>query len=157
MEFVKTSVQQIIDTYNILNTTLKPDIFFKRLNFLFDKLLLLQKYEKYGIFTENNPTKRIRDIQAGLESRVACFVSRYMNYAWKSSAKMKASFDKEEKFSDFANKLISAFDCAHTFWEGNRGFPHYTGPLFTDANYQQVQAIWDESCDKSFDDMIIHF
>lgn len=157
IESIQSSVKQIVDTYKILNSTLKPDIFFQRLGFLFDTLLYLQRYEKYGIFTENNPTKRIEDILNGLGDRVSLFVGRYMNHAWKTSSKIKSESCREDTYVDFVNKLISAFDCADTFWTGNKGFPHYTGPLFTKENYDQVQSIWDEACDKDFDDMIIYF
>lgn len=74
IESINDSVHKIVETYSILNSTLKPDIFFGRLGFLFDTLLSLQRYEKYEIFTENNPTKRIGDIQDGLENRVSQFI-----------------------------------------------------------------------------------
>lgn len=156
IESINMRVNQIIDTYNILNSTLKPDVFFGRLGFLFDTLLALQQYERYGIFTENSPSKRIRDIECGLEDRVHDFINRYMTNAWKKSAAMKTQKGKEDKYEDFVIKLIAAFDCANSFWKGNKGFPHYTKPLFTKENFQQVQDIYDESF-KPFDDMIIYF
>ena len=157
IESINMRVNQIVDTYHILNTTLKPEIFFQRLGFLFDTLLSLQKYEKYGVFTANSPTKRIKDIEYGLEDRVHDFICRYMSNVWKKSAAFKTEKVKRDKYKDFVIKLISAFDCADSFWEGNKGFPHYTKPLFTKENYAQVQAIYDEMCDKDFDDMIIYF
>lgn len=157
IESIRNSVKKIEETYKILNSTLKPEIFFQRLGFLFDTLLSLQKYEDFGIFTENTPSKRLREIQEGLENRVSNFIVRYMRNAWEVSSTIKSEDDKEEKYADFVNKLISALDCAGTFWGGAKGHPHYTGPLFTEANYQHVQAIWDECCDKSFENMILYF
>ena len=58
-----------------------------------------------------------------------------MNHAWNVSAKIKSQSIKEDTYADFVNKLISAFDCADTFWTGSKGFPHYRGPLFTEENY----------------------
>lgn len=151
-EFINNSVQQIVDTYKILNTTIKPDVFFKRLNFLFDVLMTLQVYEKYGVFTENTPTKRINDINTGLEARVSRFVDRYMAYTHETVSALKTKKGKEEKYADLVIKLISAFDCANTFWLGSKGFPHYTGRLYTENNYQKVQEIYDEMCDNDFED-----
>ena len=50
MAFVQTTLKQMYDSGNLVNTTVKPDVFFKRLNFTLDLLLRLQPYEKYKIF-----------------------------------------------------------------------------------------------------------
>lgn len=147
MEIIRSAVQQIRETYDILNSTVKPDIFFGRLGFLFDRLLMLQKYEKYGVFTENNPTKRILDIQNGLEGRIDRFVDRYMEYVYRTVSAKKTERGRANTLFDLTNKLISAFDCAENFWTGSKGFPHYDGPFFTEQNYRRVETIYDEVCD----------
>ena len=71
-----------------------------------------------------------------------------------TKAKKKDS-EKENCYADALNALISAFDCADTFWKGNGKFPHYSGPLFTKDNYIVVQELWDEVCDTDFSNIKI--
>lgn len=148
---VRTFIVQYRDTIRLVRTTLKPDIFFKRLNFLFDILLLLQQYESIpGMFTENNPTKMLDHYRSEMECIVSDFTFRYMKKV-RAETRTKKTMDTKEKYYENAlNALISAFDCANTFWTGNGGCPHYNGPLFTPKNYDVVQRLWDELCDTDF-------
>ena len=50
-EHIQSRLVQLEDTVRLINTTTKPDVFFKRLNFALDILLDLQSYEKYGAFS----------------------------------------------------------------------------------------------------------
>ena len=52
MQQVQVALHQLQDTVNLVNTTTKPDVFFKRLNFALDLLLFLQTFEKYKIFKQ---------------------------------------------------------------------------------------------------------
>lgn len=148
---VRILLNQYRDTIKLVRTTMKPDVFFKRLNFLFDILLLLQRYESTpGMFTENNPTKKLNFYSTEMERIVSDFILRYMEKV-RTDTRLKKTLEKQEKYYGNAlTALISAFDCANTFWSGNTGCPHYTGILFTQANYDVVQGLWDEYCDNDF-------
>ncbi len=147
LQYVQTLLNQLQDSARILNTTTKPDVFFERLNFSFDLLLELQSYEKYNIFKANTPTDDYQKIISNLDATVNDFIDRAVATNDKKIANLKTESAKKRNREDFAIKLISAFDCAHTFWTGNfsqsRTFPHYTGPLYTQSNYLRVQAIYD--------------
>lgn len=65
IQSIKNSVQQIVDTYKILNSTLKPDVFFQRLGFLFDTLLSLQRYENMEFSRKTTPPSELRTFRAG--------------------------------------------------------------------------------------------
>lgn len=151
MQSAQITMNQIRDTLKIVNTTVKPDIFFKRLNFLLDLLLRLQPYEKYGIFKTETPTAGYKRITANLEVSVDAFIDRAISDNQQKMLRLKTERAKKKCYVDFACALISAFDCAHTFWDGDKGFPHHSGPLFTERNYARVQSIWDEACSEKYD------
>lgn len=143
MRFVKMTLNQLHDSGNLVNTTVKPDVFFKRLHFTLDLLLRLQMYEKYKIFKHGGgPTKDYKRIVSNLEATVDDFINRSLAANQAKIATLKTERARRNNYENYVIALISAFDCAHTFWEGDRGFPHYTGPLFTENNYNRVQAMY---------------
>lgn len=151
LQFVQATLTQIQDSAKLVNTTVKPDIFFKRLHFTLDLLLRLQPYEKYKIFKASTPSQDYRRILANLQQTVDDFIDRAIEANNLKVASLKTEKARQKNREDFANKLISAFDCANTFWSGSTSptikYPHYTGPLYTENNYQRVQAIFDATCD----------
>ena len=147
MMYVNTTLKQLQDSVRLVNTTLKPDVFFKRLNFTLDLLLRLQPYEKYKIFNSGLPSSDYARIISNLGATVDDFISRALAANQAKISSLKTEKAKKENRIKFATALISAFDCAHTFWSGDYHSPHYTGPLFTEQNYRRVQAIWDATCD----------
>ena len=149
MTYVSNMLKQIQDSAVLINTTIKPDVFFKRINFTLDLLLRLQPYEKYKIFKYGTPSNDYARIISNLETTVDDFISRALAANQSKIASLKTEKAKKENRAKFAIALISAFDCAHTFWSGSYGFPHYTGPLFTEQNYRRVQVIFDASCNEA--------
>lgn len=146
LEYVCSRMQQLQDSVNLVNTTTKPDVFFKRLNFSLDILLDLQTYEKYKIFKGSKPSDDYNKIIRNLEATVNDFIDRVLVANQKKIASLKTESAKENNREKLAVSLIAAFDCANSFWSGSysqtRAFPHYTGPLFTENNYRRVQAIF---------------
>lgn len=146
LQSIQLKLGQLQDSAVLLNTTVKPDVFFKRLNFTIDLLLDLQCYERHKIFT-SLPSKDVQKILDNLETTVDDFIDRAVVANNQKVASLKTEKARIRNRKDFAIKLITAFDCAHTFWTGSfsqsRVYPHYTGPLFTPNNYQRVQAIYD--------------
>lgn len=141
--YVEQRLQQLQDTVRLINTTTKPDVFFKRLHFSMDILLDLQRYEKYKIFKGSLPSRDYAKIIANLEAIVDDFVSRAVEANNIKIASLKTDAAKTRNSEKFCISLISAFDCAQTFWSGSKGLPHYSGPLFTPSNYQRVQEMYD--------------
>ncbi len=138
---IQSMIKQAKETANIINKTKKPEIFFGRLGFLFDLLLCLKQYERTYSF-KHKPSADLRDLENGLEKVVFAFITRYMADTNNKIAQMKTEKGKRNKLETSLDKLIAAFDCAHTFWEGDGICPHYTGPLYTQKNYDYVYKLW---------------
>lgn len=143
LQFVYMTMTQVYDSGNIVNTTVDPAVFFKRLNLLLDLLLRLQPYEKYKIFESATPTQDYEKIISNLEATVDDFIDRAIETNQIKIASLKTEKARNRNHENFVIALISAFDCAHTFWEGDKEFPHYDGPLFSKKNYERVQGLYD--------------
>ena len=145
LEYVRTRMQQLQDSVNLVNTTIKPDVFFKRLNFSLDILLDLRSYEKYGIFKESTPTNDYNTMTRNLEATVNAFIDRATESNRQKLTSLKTESAKAKNLEKFATTLIAAFNRANTYWSGSfsqtRVIPHYTGPLFTPNNYRRVQTL----------------
>lgn len=146
LQQVRNTMNQLQESVNLLNTTTKPDVFFKRLNFTLDLLLLLHTFEKYNIFKGSSPINDYRRIIANMEVTVNDFIDRAIEANNQKLASLKTEAAKKRNYEKFVDSLIAAFDCASTFWSGNRGYPHYTGPLYTENNYRRVKELFDKSC-----------
>ncbi len=140
---INSLLKQAQESAHLVNTTVNPAVFFGRLNFLLDVLLELQKYEPYRVFRGSPPSKEYSDILNNLEKSVDAFVTRSFQKQQSQAISLKTEKAKRARYDKFVVELISAFDCAHTFWTGNQAFPHYTGPLFAKENYQRIQALFE--------------
>lgn len=145
VEYIRSRMAQLQETVALVNTTTKPEVFFKRLHMSLDILMELRAYEKYGIFKGSKPTDDYNRILSNLDTTVNDFIDRALAANQQKVASLKTDSAKRNNREKFAASLIAAFDCANTFWSGSfsqtRTFPHYTGPLYTANNYRRVQAI----------------
>lgn len=144
LECVRGRLNQLHDTEQLIYSTVNPDIFFKRLNFALDILLDLRNYEKYGIFKENSPTSDYNEIIQNMEVIVDSFIDRSIEANRQKLLALKTSGAKKSNYEKFVIALIAAFDCANTFWSGSKGYPHYSGPLYTENNYRRAQALFED-------------
>ena len=149
LQVVNATLAQIQDSARLVNETVKPDVFFKRLNFLLDQCLLLQQYEKYKIFKGSTPTQDYNKIIQNMEATVDDFITRAISANQDKLNALKTEKAKRANYEKFVTSLVSAFDCANTFWTGNfsgignKPLPHYRGPLFTENNYRRVKSLYD--------------
>lgn len=142
---ISLSLKQLNDSASLVNTTVKPDVFFKRLHLTLDLFMDLMQYEKYKAFKKSSPTKNFNSVVGNMEATVNDFIDRAVEDNQKKIDGLKTDKAKVNRNEKFANSLMAAFDSADTFWSGNTLRPHYTGPLFTDNNYRRVQEIYENS------------
>ena len=120
-----------------------------RVNFIYDTLMELTKYEKYGIYTGSTPTADIEKLNRDLESSVNAFVDRAYEAQLIKVCNLKTEKGKLNSLEKFFDSMYAAFDCANTFWSGNGVRAHYTGPLITAGNRAYLDALH-EDCMKAY-------
>lgn len=138
---VKNMLKQVNESAKTVNTTTNPETFFGRLNFIFDLLLELKKYEKYRIFTGNSPTKDYNYLLDNLESSVNAFIDRTFEKQKEKMSTLKTDKAKYNSFQKYALKMRTAFENANNYWQGNTGISHYTGVLYTQNNVQHLNKV----------------
>ena len=142
MQVVQTCLGQIDDTVRLIKNTVNPEVFFKRISMAYDLLLHLQKYEKLGVFVDLSPTEDLKRLTFRLGGTVNLFVIRALKDNEMKVARLKTKKAQEKQCVNFAIALISAFDVAPEFWQGNGYWPHYKGPLYTQENYKLVEEMY---------------
>ena len=140
-EHVANLLKQLKESAKLVNTTVKPDVYFGRLHFMFDTLLELQKYEKYKIFKGGLPSRDLQNLQNGLEKSVDDFIMRSYSKRLDKANSLKTENAKFNNMKKYADSMIEAFDNAPNFWEGDGMRPHYTGPLYAPKNWEKLTSL----------------
>lgn len=135
---VKSLMSQLHESVNIVNTTTSPRTFWGGLNFSIDVLLELQKYEKLGLFKESTPTQDYNRIINNLEATVDDFVDRVIIAQSNKNELLSTQREKDIRMKKCVENLWNSFYEANDYWQGNNMYPHYTGKLFSDDNFQRV-------------------
>ncbi len=133
---VRSLLKQMNNTTKTVNTTVNPEIYFGRLNYLFDLILALKNYEKYHVFTGQTPSQNYSYLTATLEKSVNDFIDRSFYNQIQKTEKLKTDKSKENSMKRYIEKMQSAFQNANSFWSGNTGEEHYKGRLYTPSNIE---------------------
>lgn len=141
IDYVKILLKQANESANLINKTVKPDVFFGRLGFLLDVLLELQKYEKYKIFTNSSPSRDYQKLIGTMEKTVDDFIDRAVSANQEKMKSLKTQSAKDKNAEKFAQSMQNSFSSAKTFWQGNKMYPHYTGSLYTEKNLERVKKL----------------
>ena len=96
-EILQNKMKQLHECDKLVHTTVKPDVFFGRLNFMFDLLLDLKSYEKYKIFVDVTPTENYQLVLTKLEDNVNEFLDRAIADNQKKIATLKQIKVKNQK------------------------------------------------------------
>ncbi|WP_295216427.1 hypothetical protein [Ruminococcus sp.] len=151
-DYVKTRLKQAHECEVLVNKTVKPDVFFGRMNFLLDCLLNLSDYEKYDIFHPEKPSKTFKNITSNLEKYVDVFIDRaYANMKEKTS-NLKTEKARATNWEKFFDTMVSAFEGANSFWRGDPKSKHYTGALYTKNNIKHLMDLQEQFEASSFKD-----
>lgn len=137
-------MKQLLECTALINSTASSRIFFARLHFSLDVLLELQKFEKYNIFTGSTPTEDYQKLINNLEATVDAFIDRSIIDHVKKHEHLKTQKAKDRNMYKHLSSLLLDFEEADTYWSGNNMYPHYTGPLYTDSNYQRIKEMYDD-------------
>lgn len=108
----QTSVQQaqndlriMNDCKNLVSTTVKPDVFFSRLNLMIEKGEHLQQLERYISFSGASPTAALNEIKQNYQEAVRQFLVRYFSDTFDKAEAMKTEKGKQNKYIKFYESL----------------------------------------------------
>ena len=93
------------DCKNLVSTTVKPDVFFGRLNLMVEKGEHLQQLEKYISFSGASPTAALNEIKQNYQEAVKQFLVRYFSDTFEKAEAMKTEKGKQNKYIKFYESL----------------------------------------------------
>lgn len=93
------------DCKNLVSTTVKPDVFFSRLNLMIEKGEHLQKLEQYISFSGASPTAVLNEIKQNYQEAVSQFLVRYFSDTFDKAEAMKTGKGKHNKYIKFYESL----------------------------------------------------
>lgn len=132
--------RQIEDSATLLNKTVDPAVYFMRLNFLFDLLLECTKFEGRIKFDKgSSPTDIFNRLQNNLEKSADEFINRACDRAMLKKSTLKSEKGRTKHTENFTSLMMSAFESSQKKWTGNGIWPHYEGPLYTEANRKNLE------------------
>lgn len=137
---LRTALQQAKDSAKLINSTVKPDVFFGRVNFLLDTLLYMQTFERTCSF-RTTPTQDYNRILQSLNATVNDFIDRSYAQVKQKADTMKTEKGRLNTLGRYAQALEDAFSDPHKFWTGNDGYPHYTDQLYTEDNLRRAKEV----------------
>lgn len=149
LESIMCMMKQVKESADIVNRTLKPEIFFGRLNFLIETLMELQGYEGRFCFGEVTPTSNLDEILTNIETTVNAFIHRSYISCLQAAAKLKTEKGREDRVNRYFDEIKYAFENAQEFWQGDKMRPRYSGALFTERNYDEVLSLEGKTIDWS--------
>ena len=137
----KLLLKQSNESIKLVNTTTNPETYFGRLNFTFDVLLEMKKFEKYKIYTGKTPTQNYKMLIDELEKSADLFIKRSYEKQLKKISSLKTEKAKINSMKKYANNMIVAFQNANNYWLGNNQYPHYRGDLYTSNNLNYLTQL----------------
>lgn len=141
LQQVNGLLKQEQESLNLVNTTVNPEVFFGRLNFLLDVLLELRQYEKYKIFKGISPTHRYKNILENLGEIVNDFIDRSYAKVLEKIRSLKTEKARQSNLEKYAQSMLSAFEVSNNYFTGHTGTPHYSDRLYTEENLKKVKQI----------------
>lgn len=95
----------INDCTRLVETTLKPDVFFMRLNLLVEKSKHLCELEKYITFSGASPTAAYIEVKNVYNDAISQFLVRYFSDTFDKAENMKTEKGKIGKYQKFYDSL----------------------------------------------------
>lgn len=137
---LRTALQQTKDSAKLVNTTVKPDVFFGRINFLLDTLLYMKTFERRCSF-RTTPTQDYNRILNNLSATVNDFIDRSYTQARQKADTMKTEKGRFKHLGTLCQIPGRCLCHPHQFWTENVGYPHYTEQLYTEENVHRMHEL----------------
>lgn len=116
---IKNDYKIIYDSLDLLNTTINPDIFFKRLNLIYNELEYLSKLKSF-IITKNESSLYLFDYHKE-QYLIFNFLKNYFSSVLEKISVLKTNKSKINKLQGFFNSLEN-----YKYYMNNENINYYT-------------------------------
>lgn len=105
LQQAQNDLRIIRDCSNLVENTLKPDVFFMRLNLLVEKSKHLATFEPYIPFFGASPTDGYNEVLNNYQEAVRLFLIRYFSDTFDKAEAMKTEKGRIGKYQKFYDSL----------------------------------------------------
>ena len=102
---VQRELKIIQDCVELVNHTVKPDVFFSRYDSLLESLCYLIQFQPYIKFQHNTPSAEFAKISNQKQAEIYRFLSRYFDDISTKAEAMKTEKGKKGKYKKFFDSL----------------------------------------------------
>lgn len=99
----------VSDSIDIVRSTTNPDVFFSRLDLLFENLSILKSYEPYIPF-EGSPSENYETLQANKQLLIKTFLVRYHETIRNQATTLKTARGKANRYKMFTESLVPYYN-----------------------------------------------
>ena len=111
---VQRELKIIQDCVELVNHTVKPDVFFSRYDLLLEHLEYLSKFQPYIKFQHNSPASEFAKIKNQKQAEISRFLSRYFDDISAKADTMKTEKGKKGKYKKFFDSLQPYYNLMNT-------------------------------------------
>lgn len=134
-------LRKIKESADIVNNTVNPETFFKRLHWILNYLIYLAQYEKKIKFTGELPSTAYIRIVNNLEQTVDDFIKRAYNAELEKISKLKTESAKQKRIMKFLSDMEYYIEYSDDFRNVVEPNIYYTGALYTPQNLETVRKL----------------
>lgn len=102
---VQNALKVMNESADLVNNTLKPDVFFKRYNILIEYGEKLVQFEPYVKFKGTSPTNTLKDIKNQRHQATLNFLERYYQNTELKATSLKTERGKQNAYQKFFDSL----------------------------------------------------
>lgn len=110
LQIVQDSIRISNDCIRIISETIKPDVFFMRLNLLYEHTYKLCICEKYIKFSGAKPSQALNQFGQEHFNAVQAFINRYANSVYQKACTLKTEKGKMNQVTKFYDSLVPYFN-----------------------------------------------
>lgn len=146
-ESISACIIELKESAELVNNTVHPDVFFRRLKFIIETLMHLQQYEDRYDFGVSTPTNDLNRVLLNMEQTVRDFTTRTYSKQLLSAAELKTERGRNARMQKCFTEMEASFLKSDSYWSGDSLRPHYNGKLYTDTNMEELRQIYEAPID----------
>lgn len=106
---VENDLRIIADCNALIEKTVKPDVFFSRLQLLEEKAVDLTRFEKYIPFTGAKPSDALGELRSNKQEAIGQFLIRYFGTVFDKAESLKTDKAKMNQYQKFYDSVQPFF------------------------------------------------
>ena len=141
----KILINKLSESYDIMDKTSDPVVFFRRLGFSYDCIINLMTY-RIRFYKGRAPENQFIQLKEDTEKMVNDMIDRTYAKEIEQACKLKTRKARENRMNKYFSKMEETIKNSKTFWTGwqfSNPYKsiHYDGKLYTENNLNKLHKL----------------